>query len=36
MGVGTTLVGSFRAEDRQAVMVQFPGGYLAEIYAETT
>jgi hypothetical protein len=32
----TTLVGPLRAENRQAVMVQFPGGDLAEIYAETT
>ncbi len=29
----TVLVGPYRADDRDAAMVQFPGGYIAEIHA---
>jgi hypothetical protein len=30
---GTTLVAPYRADGRSAAMVQFPGGYIAEIHA---
>jgi predicted enzyme related to lactoylglutathione lyase len=30
---GTVLVEPYKADDRQAAMVQFPGGYVAEIHA---
>jgi hypothetical protein len=29
----TVLVASYKSEDRRSVLVQFPGGYVAEIHA---